>query len=62
MKAISSDAQSKVIGSFVRDLESSLGVSRENISFEELWDSEPPTEARGETFEEYMRDVSRRLW
>ena len=48
----------EIIDSFVRDLESSLGVKHRKVSFKSLWNDSPPTEAGGQSLREYMEDVS----
>lgn len=40
------------------DLEASLDVKQEKISFSELWETHPPPEAGGMSHDEYMKDVS----
>jgi len=59
MNVIKNQAQIKIINAFVADLESSLGVTQEKISFDEAWDANPPKEANGQSLQEYMKDVSR---
>ncbi|KAK3943635.1 amidase signature domain-containing protein [Diplogelasinospora grovesii] len=59
MSLISNKVQNDVIDAFVRDLESSLGVAHERISFNELWDSTTPEAANGMSLQEYMKDASR---
>lgn len=59
MKIIGNQQQLKLIDEFVTDLEDSLGVKHERVSFDEAWESNPPSEANGESLEEYMKDASR---
>lgn len=40
------------------DLESSLGVTLQKISFNDLWDANPPREAEGAGLQQYMKDVT----
>ena len=61
MSLITNEDQKQVIDSFVEDLEATLGVAHQRISFEELWDDHPPSEAEGLSLKEYMKDVSRVL-
>jgi hypothetical protein len=53
--------QLKIIDNFVADLEKSMRVKHKRVSFNELWDSNPPEQAKGESLQEYMKDVSRFL-
>ncbi|KAK4222507.1 amidase signature domain-containing protein [Podospora fimiseda] len=48
-----------LIDEFVNDLESSLGVTHEKVSFNELWNSTTPEAAKGLSLQEFMRDASR---
>jgi len=59
MSLITNKDQLKIIDNFVADLEKSLGVKHKRVSFNEVWDSDPPEEAKGESLQEYMKDVSR---
>lgn len=43
---------------FVATLESFLGIQADMVSLSEIWDSKPPSEADGQSLEEYMRQVS----
>ena len=58
MSKISNAEQVAIIDKFVADLEASLGVQREKVSFEEVWNSSPPPEAQGLSFEDYMHNAS----
>jgi hypothetical protein len=58
MSLISNKAQIAVIDAFAKDLESSLGVVQERISFKELWESTAPKEANSLSLDEYMEGVS----
>lgn len=59
MKSIWNQAQLRVLARFLDDLENTLDVGREEVSFERLWDRNPPWEARGETHDVYTEDVAR---
>jgi hypothetical protein len=59
MKIIGNKEQVKIIDTFVTDLESSLGVTQNKVSFNQAWDADPPLEANGASLQEYMKDVSR---
>lgn len=54
----SNPAQMKVIEKFTRDLESTLGVKRTEISLSETWSSMPPAAAGSETLDEFLDEVS----
>jgi hypothetical protein len=54
---ISNDEQLKIINSFVTDMEESLHIKHERISFEQVWNSAPPADVDGETLQNYMKDV-----
>lgn len=43
---------------FVATLEEFLGIQADKISLSDIWDSKPPSEADGQSLEEYMRQVS----
>ena len=58
MPLITNRDQTKIIDSFVADLESSLGVKHRRVSFDSLWNESPPPEAGGQGLQEYMKDVS----
>lgn len=57
MSLIKNKAQLEVIDKFVKDLDTSLGVEHKKISFDQLWESNPPTEAEGLSLQDYMKDV-----
>jgi hypothetical protein len=59
MKLIGNEEQMKLLDSFVADLETSLGVKHQNISFDQAWENDPPAEAGTVGLQDYMRDVSR---
>ncbi|KAF1850932.1 amidase signature enzyme [Cucurbitaria berberidis CBS 394.84] len=59
MATIGNQEQLNLIDAFVSDLEVTLEVQHERISFDEAWKSQPPLEAKDATLAEYMRDVSR---
>jgi hypothetical protein len=59
MNMISNTEQMKIIDSFVTDLEKSLGVAQERMSFEGTRDLEPPPEAGNLSIQEYMKNASR---
>lgn len=43
---------------FVATLEHFLGIQADKVSLSDIWDSKPPSEADGQSLEEYMRQVS----
>lgn len=43
---------------FVATLEHFLGIQADKVSLSEIWDSKPPSEADGQSLEEYMKQVS----
>jgi len=45
----------------VATLEHFLGIQAEKVSLSDIWDSKPPSEADGQSLEEYMRQVSTTL-
>lgn len=49
--------QVAIIDEFVSDLETSLGVKQVKVSFKDLWDEAPPSEAEGLGLQEYIKDV-----
>lgn len=51
--------QQKLIDDFVTDLEASLGIKRTHISFQELWNKNPPPAAEGQELEDFMKDVGK---
>ncbi len=57
MSLITNEDQLKIIDEFTRDLESSLGLRHAKISFNDLWDADPPKEAKGNSLQVYMKDV-----
>ncbi|UKZ93354.1 uncharacterized protein TrAFT101_008270 [Trichoderma asperellum] len=42
---------------FVATLEHFLGIQADKVSLSEIWDSKPPSEADGQSLEEYMRQA-----
>ncbi|KIX10283.1 uncharacterized protein Z518_01365 [Rhinocladiella mackenziei CBS 650.93] len=59
LNVIANRAQLEVIEKFVKDLEQSLGVQRQNVSFDESWDSSPPVEAEGQVLSDFMKHACR---
>ncbi|KAG6366059.1 hypothetical protein INS49_000235 [Diaporthe citri] len=59
MSTITNKAQLAIIDDFVHDLETSLGIKHETVSFNELWSNCPPKAAGGMSLEGYMKDVCR---
>ncbi|KAF2108478.1 amidase signature domain-containing protein [Lophiotrema nucula] len=59
MNLIGNKEQMKVIDAYVADLETSLGIRHQRLSFNEVWVTNPPVEANGASLQEYMKDVSR---
>lgn len=57
MSLITNKTQLDVIDRFVRDLESSLGVAAEKVSFDDLWNSTVPDTANGLSLQEFMKNV-----
>ena len=57
MSLIQNEVQLDVIHDFVRDLESSLGVAHEKVSFNELWQSTAPVVAKGLSLQGFMENV-----
>lgn len=57
MSLISNADQLKLIDQFAADLESSLGVTLQKMSFNDLWDADPPREAGEASLQQYMKDV-----
>ncbi|KAI8940908.1 hypothetical protein NX059_002166 [Plenodomus lindquistii] len=51
--------QMALIDAFVENLEDSLHIKHQKLSFEEVWAADPPHEADGATLTEYMKDASR---
>jgi hypothetical protein len=62
MSLITNKDQLKLIDQFSAGLESSLGVTLEKVSYNDLWDSDPPSEADGASLQHYMKDVSYYLY
>lgn len=58
MSLISNQAQLALIDEFVADLEKSLGVKHERLSFEQLWSAHPPKAAGDLSLQAFMKDVS----
>lgn len=58
MSLITNQTQLGLIDEFASDLEKSLGVKHEKVSFEELWSSHPPVKAGDMSLQEFMKDVS----
>lgn len=58
MKLISNKDQQEIIDRFVVDLGKSLEVEEERVSFNTIWDASPPLEAKGQSLEEFMKDVN----
>ena len=58
MDLITNQDQSKLVDSFVMDLESTLDTKHNRLSFNAIWEAKPPAEACGQILQEYMRDVS----
>ncbi|PMD16757.1 amidase signature enzyme [Hyaloscypha hepaticicola] len=56
MSFITNKDQLKIIDNFVADLEKSLGVKQKRVSFNEVWDSDRPEEAKGETRNSFFHD------
>jgi hypothetical protein len=59
MDMIGNEEQMKLLNSFAMDLQSTMGAESQKISFEELWRTNPPSEAHGQSLAEYMKDASR---
>ena len=59
MALIHNKEQLRLIDGFVTDLEQSLGVKHEEVSFNEVWGRAPPLEAHGQSLQDYMRDACR---
>lgn len=57
MALISNKVQLDVIDAFVKDLEASLGVLHQKISFHELWYLTSPEAAQGMPLQEFMKEV-----
>jgi len=50
--------QQKNIDQFLVDLEMSLEIKHEKVSFNDVWRQSPPPEANGLDLEEFMKNVS----
>jgi hypothetical protein len=59
MNMIGNKQQLELLEKFVTDLESTLEVRHNAISFEEAWEKDPPKNANGVSLSEYLKDVSR---
>ncbi|CAG8957725.1 hypothetical protein HYFRA_00000061 [Hymenoscyphus fraxineus] len=59
MSLITNQDQLRIINEFTTDLENSLGIKHQKLSFKDTWNADPPKEAHGESFEEYMKDACR---
>ena len=59
MSKITNEGQISLLKSFVNDLRDSLGAETEivDLSFDTLWQNDPPMEAQGQSLNEYMEDV-----
>jgi hypothetical protein len=44
-----------MVESFIKAVESFLGVKRTEVSFRERWQQSPPQEAEGKCLEEYLK-------
>jgi len=54
--------QQKIIDDFIADLESTLGFKHTKVSFQKLWNLNPPAEAKGLKLEEFMKDVGKNTY
>ncbi|KAL6897514.1 amidase signature enzyme [Trichoderma evansii] len=52
-----SDGNQALRDKFVATLERLLGIQADKVSISEIWDSKPPSEADGQSLEEYMRQA-----
>lgn len=50
-------AQQEIIDQFIQELEASLGLKHTKLSFQKLWDERPPEAARGQSLEQFMKNV-----
>lgn len=50
--------QQAVINDFIFDLEKWAGVKHEKISFDDIWDKQPPQQACSMSLATYMKSVS----
>lgn len=64
MSMIKNKDQLAIIDDFVHDLEISLGIRHDKVSFNGLWSVSPPEEAGDLSLEDYMKDVCNlpKLW
>lgn len=53
--SIESPEHRQVLAAFVEDLTKFLDVQPERTSIEDLWDENPPQEARGQALKEFLR-------
>jgi hypothetical protein len=49
--------QQKLAREFVKDLETHLGIKSTDVSFEKIWNEEPPPQAHGSSLGDYINDV-----
>ncbi|PVH87325.1 amidase signature enzyme [Cadophora sp. DSE1049] len=59
MSMITNKDQLKIINDFTEDLENSLNVKHEKVSFGEVWSSDPPAEAEGASLQDFMKYAGR---
>ncbi|KAF2831281.1 amidase signature enzyme [Ophiobolus disseminans] len=59
MDMIRNAPQRELLDAFVADLEKTFGVKHEKVSFEEIWKTNPPSQANGASLLTYMKDASR---
>ena len=59
MLKITNEGQITLLKSFVKDLRDSLGAETEivDLSFDTVWQNNPPMEAQDQSLIEYMEDV-----
>lgn len=57
MSIITNKAQLAIIDDFVHDLETSMAIKHERVSFNKLWSTCPPKAAGGMSLGDYMKDV-----
>jgi hypothetical protein len=55
---MANESQQKMVDSFVKDLETYLGVSHTRLSLRDEWKRTGPLPHRSKTLEEYMQYVS----
>lgn len=58
MSTITNETQLAIIKRFVVNLENSLGINHEKVSFNELWSACPPKAAGVASLQDYMKDAS----